>query len=313
MRDFEIVDPAFAAFVMGNAPLERVAEGCRWAEGPVWFGDAGALLWSDIPNDRILRWIEGVGVSTYRHAANFPNGHTRDREGRLVTCEHGARRVTRTEHDGAITVLADAHDGRRLNSPNDVVVTSDGAVWFTDPHYGIMTSYEGRRASPEQDGCHVYRIAPEDGRVEAVLTDFACPNGLAFSPDEGVLLVADTARMFDPEPVRHIRRFAVADDWSLSGGEVFHEVSPGFADGFRFDRLGNLWTSAGDGVHCIDQDGRLMGKVLVPEVVANVCFGGRDLHRLFVCATTSVYSVALAVEGARRPRRKGEAWGRAET
>ena len=311
MDDFEIIDPVFATYVMGNAPVERIASGCRWTEGPVWFGDARALLWSDIPNNRIMRWIEDVGTSVYRQPSNFANGHTRDREGRLVSCEHGPRRVTRTEHDGSVTVLADRYDGKRLNSPNDVVVTSDGAVWFTDPHYGIMTSYEGSRAEQEQDGCYVFRI-DADGEMTAVLTNFACPNGLAFSPDESVLLVAETGAMFDAHATRHLRRFEVADDWSLTGGEVFHTVEPGAADGFRFDRSGNLWTSAGDGVHCVDPHGRLLGKVRVPETVANLCFGERDLHRLFICATTSVYSVALAVEGARRGPRKGVAWARGD-
>lgn len=300
MKDFEIIDPRFRRFVMGNAPLEPIASGFRWAEGPVWFGDAQHLLWSDIPNNRILRWTPRGGVSVFREPSNFTNGHTRDREGRLVSCEHGARRVTRTETDGTITVLADAHEGKRLNSPNDVVVKSDGSIWFTDPHYGIMTNYEGHRAEQEQP-CHVYRI-DADGSMKAVVTDFDCPNGIAFSPDERRLYVAETGRMFDPAPNRCIRVFDVADDGrTLTDAGVFHTVEPGFADGFRCDTDGNLWTSAGDGVHCLSPEGELLGKILVPERVANVCFGDRGRHRLFICATTSLFSVALNREGAQRP------------
>jgi gluconolactonase len=296
---FEAVDPAFKCFVMGNAPVVKIAEGFSWVEGPVWFGDAGCLLFSDIPSNRIMRWTPGHGVSVYRHPSNFSNGHTRDREGRLVSCEHGARRVTRTEHDGTITVIADAYRGKRLNSPNDVVVRSDGTIWFTDPHYGIMTDYEGHRAEQELP-CNVYRVDPRTGAVEAVITDFACPNGLAFSPDETTLYVADTGRMFESDPT-HIRRFAVAEDGKLSAGGVFHKVEPGLADGIRTDMDGNLWSSAADGVHCIAPSGDLLGKILVPELVSNLCFGGRGKHQLFITATTSVYAVALNRSGAQRP------------
>ena len=295
---FEVIDPAFARLVVFNAPLERLATGMRWAEGPVWFGDRETLLWSDIPNDRIMAWSEATGVYTFRRPSRFANGHTRDREGRLVSCEHGSRSVTRTEHDGTITVLADRHDGRRLNSPNDVVVRSDGTVWFTDPHYGIASSYEGHAAEQEQP-CHVYRVDPARGTVEAVLTDFACPNGIAFSPDERTLYVAETGPAFVGECERHIRAFDVDENGRLSNDRVFHTVRPGLADGFRCDEAGRLWTSAGDGVHCLSPQGELMGKVLVPETVSNVCFGGRARHRLFITATTSVYSVGLATHGAR--------------
>lgn len=292
------LDPLFDTYTLPNAPLKKLAEGFDWTEGPVWFGDHDCLLFSDIPNDRILRWSPRDGTSVFRAPSNFANGHTRDRAGRLVSCEHGARRVTRTEHDGTITVLADAFEGRPLNSPNDVVVTSDGAVWFTDPHYGIGSDYEGHRA-PQELPCQVYRIAP-DGGIAAVLTDFACPNGLAFSPDESRLYVADTGRMYHGDPT-HIRVFDVGPGWRLSGGEVFHAVSPGVADGFRCDTDGNLWTSAGDGVHCLAPDGRLLGRIEVPEVVSNVCFGGRGKHRLFITATTSLYAIALNRSGAQTP------------
>lgn len=296
MTFFDAIDPVFRTFVLGNAPVRQIATGFDWVEGPVWFGDADCLLFSDIPNNRIMRWGPSSGLSTYRQPSNFANGHTRDRQGRLVSCEHGARRVTRTEHDGSIIVIADGFEGKRLNSPNDVVVKSDGSIWFTDPHYGIMTDYEGHRSEQELP-CNVYRVDQASGSIEAVLTDFNCPNGLAFSPDESRLYVADTGRMFQDDP-RHIRVFDCDADGKLSGGEIFHAVSPGCADGFRVDAEGNLWSSAADGVHCIHPSGNLLGKILVPELVSNLCFGGRGRHRLFITATTSIYSVALNRSGA---------------
>ncbi len=296
MSFFEVHDPVFATYVMFNAPVKRLATGLDWAEGPVWFGDQNCLLFSDIPNNRIMRWSE-EGLTTFRNPANYTNGHTRDRQGRLVSCEHGGRRVTRTEWDGSITVLADGYQGKRFNSPNDVIVASDGAVWFTDPHYGIMTDYEGFKA-PEELPCSVYRIAP-DGTVEAVITDMACPNGLAFSPDESRLYVADTGRMFSGDP-QHIKVFDMVGGRPVNG-RIFHSISPGCADGIRVDSDGNLWSSAADGVHCIAPDGRLLGKILVPEIVSNICFGGRAKHRLFITATTSVYSVILNRRGVQWP------------
>ena len=297
MTFFDVIDPAFSRFVMGNAPVKKLATGFDWVEGPVWFGDAGSLLFSDIPNNKILRWTPGLGLSTYREPSNFANGHTRDREGRLVSCEHGLRRVTRTEHDGRITVIADSYRGKPLNSPNDVVVKSDGSIWFTDPHYGILTDYEGHKSAQELP-CQVYRV-DGSGSVTVVASDFNCPNGLAFSPDESRLYIADTGRMFQPDP-QHIRVFDVAGD-RLSGGGLFHKVAPGCADGIRTDTDGNLWSSAADGVHCIAPDGHLMGKILVPEVVSNICFGGRGKHLLFITATTSLYSISLNRNGAQTP------------
>ncbi|MGB8814210.1 MAG: SMP-30/gluconolactonase/LRE family protein, partial [Paracoccaceae bacterium] len=285
MPFFETVDPRFGSYVMGNAPVKQLATGFDWAEGPVWFGDAGCLLFSDIPNNKILRYTPGQGVSTYRAPSNYSNGHTRDPQGRLISCEHGLRRVTRTELNGAITVIADSYQGKPLNSPNDVVAHSDGSIWFTDPHYGIMTNYEGFK-SPQELPCNVYRVAP-DGTLAAVLTDFNCPNGLAFSPDETRLYVADTGRMFSTDP-QHIRVFDMTSG-TPRGGEVFHTITPGCADGIRCDTDGNLWSSAADGVHCLAPDGHLMGKILVPETVSNLCFGGRAKHQLFITATTSLY------------------------
>ncbi|MCD7109287.1 SMP-30/gluconolactonase/LRE family protein [Rhizobium sp. DKSPLA3] len=295
MSFFEAVDPVFSTYVLGNAPVKQLATGFDWVEGPVWFGDLNCLLFSDIPNDRILRWSPDGGLSTFRAPSNFSNGQTRDRSGRLVTCEHGTRRVTRTEYDGTLTVIADRFEGKRLNAPNDVIVASDGGIWFTDPIYGIFSDYEGHRGEQELP-CNVYRVDPS-GSIRAMLTDFRSPNGLAFSPDERRLYVADTG-LPDSDDPRHIRVFDVAGDGRLTGGDVFHVISPGAADGIRLDSEGNVWSSAGDGVHCIAPDGHLMGRILLPERAANLCFGGRARHRLFITATTSLYVVALNRNGA---------------
>lgn len=294
---FEVIRPEFGACIIGHARVERLWTGARWSEGPVWFAAGRYLLWSDIPNNRIMRFDETDGsVSVFRDPSNNANGHTVDRQGRLVSCEHLSRRVTRTEHDGSITVIADRFEGERLNSPNDVVVKSDGSVWFTDPSYGIMMDYEGDRAESGIGACHVYRTDPS-GRTEAVLTDFIKPNGLAFNADESLLYVADTGGTHDPDGPAHIRRFSVSPGGALTGGEVFAECGEGFFDGFRPDRDGRIWTSAADGVHCLDQEGELIGKIHIPEIVANVCFGGPKLNRLFICGTTSLYSVFLNVNG----------------
>jgi gluconolactonase len=278
--------------VRPGAPVERLADGCRWAEGPVYLD--GGVMWSDVPNDRMLRWDEATGaVTVFRAPSAFANGNTLDPEGRLVTCEHGNRRVTRTEPDGTITVLADRFDGKRLNSPNDVVVRSDGAIYFTDPAYGIDNDYEGHKGHSEIGACHVFRIDAESGELSLAADDFDRPNGLAFSLDETRLYVSDTGAP------KHMRVLDVADDGSLSGGEVFAECTVGAFDGFRLDDAGRIWTSAGDGVHCYDPDGTLLGKVLVPEGVANVAWGWPKRNRLYICATTSLYAVLLAVNGAK--------------
>lgn len=299
MTEYEILDPAFSRYLLGNAHLKQIASGFDWVEGPVWFGDADCLLFSDIPSNRIMRWSPETGVSTYRAPSSFANGHTRDLQGRLISCEHGARRVTRTEYDGTITVIADQFKGKSLNSPNDVVVKSDGSIWFTDPHYGIHTNYEGHKAEQELP-CNLYRVDPQSGAMVVMVGDAHCPNGLAFSPSEDRLYMADTGRMYEQDPT-HIRAFDCAPDGMLTGGDVFHAIEPGLADGFRVDTDGNLWSSAADGVHCIAPDGHLMGKVLVPELVSNVCFGGRARQHLFITATTSVYMIALNRQGALAP------------
>jgi gluconolactonase len=300
-NDYEYYDPRFRDLTVPIAKVETLFDGCRWAEGPVWFQDGGYLVWSDIPNNRMLRWIPELGVSLFRADSNFANGNTRDREGRLVSCEHGGRRVTRTEPDGTLTIIADSHRGKKLNSPNDVVVKSDGTIWFTDPTYGIMSDYEGYRAEPEQDGCYVYRVDPAMGGISVVADDFVKPNGLAFSPDERFLYIADSGFSHDPGGPHHIRRFEVRDDGTLAGGEVFCEVSPGLPDGFRFDIHGNLWSSARDGVHCFSPEGHLLGKIILPTMVSNLTFGGAKKNRLFITATDRLFSVYVATTGAQSP------------
>jgi gluconolactonase len=249
-----------------------------------------------------MRWDETDGsVSVFRSPAFNSNGHTVDREGRLVSCEHRGRCVSRTEHDGRRVVLADRFDGKRFNSPNDLVVKSDGTIWFTDPSYGIDSDYEGDAASSEIGARNVYRFDPGTGALSAVATDFVQPNGLAFSPDESLLYIADSGATYVKDGPRHIRRFGVTADGTLSGDEIFAVSTSGLFDGFRLDQSGNIWTSAGHGVHCYAPDGTLLGRVKVPEVVANVCFGGPKRNRLFICATTSLYAIYVNASGALRP------------
>lgn len=294
---FEVLDESFRECFVGHARVERLWTGARWSEGPAWFAAGRYLVWSDIPNNRMLRWDETDGsVSVFREPCNNSNGNTVDLQGRLVTCEHLTRRVTRTEHDGSVTVLADQWQGKRLNSPNDVIVKSDGSIWFTDPSYGILTDYEGERAAPELP-CQVYRIAP-DGEVSAIASDFEKPNGLAFSPDESTLYVADTGATHRSDGPRHIRALDLDElGCSVTGSRTLAVCSMGLFDGFRVDTSGRLWTSAEDGVHCLSPDGKLIGKVRIPEMVANVTFGGAKRNRLFICGTTSLYSVFLTVNG----------------
>ena len=292
---FEVLDPRFEACFPGHARVDRLWTGARWLEGPAWFPAGRYLIFSDIPNNRMLRLDEtDNSVSVFRSPSNNSNGNTVDREGRLVSCEHLARRVTRTEHDGSITVLADRFEGKRFNSPNDVVVKRDGSIWFTDPDYGIMTDYEGDAAASEIGACHVYRIGT-DGHINQVTGDFDKPNGLAFSPDEKQLYIVDSGKP------KHMRRFAVGADGKLSGGEVFATATVGIFDGFRLDTRGRIWTSAGDGVHCFDPDGTLIGKITIPELVANVTFGGAKRNRLFICGTTSIYAAYTTARGISLP------------
>jgi len=299
---FEFVDKKFKSYAIPVTWVEKLHEGTRWAEGPVYFGDMRCLVWSDIPNSRMLRWDEETGhVSLFRADSNHSNGNTRDRQGRLVTCEHGARRVTRTEWDGRITVLVDRFREKRLNSPNDVVVKSDDTVWFTDPPYGILSDYEGHQAESEIGSCNVYRFDPRDGGLNVVADDFVKPNGLAFSADEKTLYVADSGFSHDEHAPHHIRSFNVENGGRLTEGKVFVDITPGIPDGIRVDVDGNLWVAAGDGVHCYSDSGALLGKIYIPEAVANLTFGGPRRNRLFITATTSLYSVFLGVRGVQWP------------
>ena len=299
--DYDYHDKRFRDLTIPVAQKELLFDGCRWAEGPVWFADRHFLVWSDIPNNRMLRWVPDLGVSVFRADANYSNGNTRDREGRLVSCEHGARRVSRTEADGAISVVADRYDGKRLNSPNDVVVKSDGSIWFTDPDYGIMSDYEGHKAEREQDGCHVYRVDPNSGAVSRVADDFVKPNGVAFSPDESKLYVADSGLSHEPDGPHHIRAFDVRDDGTLGRGAVFCETDTGLPDGFRLDTEGHVWTSAGNGINCYHPGGDLLGRIKFPQMVSNLAFGGPKRNRLFVTCTHELYAVFVAATGAQRP------------
>ncbi len=304
MSPYEIIDSRFKDLIDPVAFLEVIHQGNRWAEGPVYFGDLRCLIWSDIPNGRMFRWDEESGhVSLFRQQVPNANGNTRDREGRLITCEQGGRRVIRTECDGSITVIADRYQGKRLNSPNDVVVKSDGTIWFTDPNYGIISDYVGSKQPQELDRCDVYRFDPRDASLTMVANDFSMPNGLAFSPDESTLYIADSGFLTDSAAPHHVRAFDVGEDGRLSNSRIIADIEPGIPDGLRVDVEGNLWISAGDGVQCFTAKGDLIGKIKVPEVVANLAFGGPKRNRLFITATTSVYAIFLNVRGTQIQRR----------
>ena len=295
----ETLDASFERYRLFNAAVERLHSGCRWSEGPVWFGDARHLLWSDIPNNRILKWDEETGaVAPYRAPSGHANGNTRDRLGRLITCEHGGRRLTRTEPDGSLTVLVDSFDGRRLNSPNDVVVKSDGSIWFSDPVFGIAGHYEGERAEPELPQ-HVYRLDPDGGGLEIVAPDLHGPNGLCFSPDESLLYVVESRAT----PHRRILAYDVAGG-RLANQRVFVDAGPGGTpDGLRCDVDGNLWCGWGmgrdelDGVMVFSPGGRAIGRIRLPERCANLCFGGKARNRLFMAASRSLYALYVNTQG----------------
>ncbi len=300
MDGFEIHDERFKHYVLANAPLEELGSGFRWIEGPVWMGDADCLLFQDLPRNRTMRWIEGAGFSVYRAPSNYANGQTRDREGRLIACSHRGRCLTRTEYDGTVTTLVERHAGKRLNAPNDVVVKSDGTIWFSDPVYGISNDYEGGRQTSEQPPA-LYRFDPRTGEIVVMAGDFDGPNGLAFSPDERRLYVAETGDQSKPDPRQYIRVFDVAPDGAVSGGDIFHKIEPGYCDGMRVDEDGNVWSSAADGVHCISPEGKLMGKILVPHPVSNITFGGPTKNRLFIGGSHTLYSIFLDRRGVQTP------------
>ncbi|GAB2561539.1 SMP-30/gluconolactonase/LRE family protein [Dyella jejuensis] len=298
MDNIEIIDPRFRAMVLSNAPLEELADGFRWLEGPVWFADHECLLFSDIPNDRVMRWSESAGISVFRQPSHFENGHTRDRQGRLISCSHRARCITRTEWNGQITLLADRFEGRRLNSPNDVVVKSDGTIWFSDPPYGIQTDYEGGKQERELPA-RVYCMDPQSGELRCVIDSFEGPNGLCFSPDETRLYVVETGLQFAADARHEIRVFDLqADGRGLSGERCF---AGAHADGIRCDQDGNLWAATEDGVHCYDPDGTLLGKIHVPCRVSNLCFGGRNGSQLFLCASQTLFAIYTNCRGAQQP------------
>jgi gluconolactonase len=295
----QIIDPSFAPYRINSAKVERLASGMRWAEGPVWFGDGRYLLWSDIPNNRIMRWDEESGaVGVFRKPSHFANGNTRDRQGRLLTCEHDTRRITRTEYDGTVTVLADAFEGKRLNSPNDIVCRTDGSIWFTDPPFGILGNYEGHVAKPELP-TNVYRLDPATGRLTVVAGDVNRPNGLCFSPDEKQLYVIEAG--ITP---RVIRVYDVIEGTRLGSSRTLVTAeAAGTPDGLRCDVDGNLWVGWGmgteglDGVAVFNREGKPIGRINTPERVANVCFGGLRRNRLFMAASTSLYALFVNTQG----------------
>ena len=298
-QPIKTLDPRFTSLVLGNAVVERIASGCRFNEGPVWFGDLRSLIWSDIPNDRMMKWEEETGAtSVFRKPSHYANGNTRDRQGRLVTCEMDTQRVTRTEHDGTVTVLADSFDGKKLTGPNDVVVKSDGSIWFSDNGAGIRGNYLGHKATPELP-YRVYRIDARTGQITVAVDDMERPNGLCFSPDETRLYVVDT-----PGAPKTTHVYDVVDDGTkLANGRLFFDATPGYADGIRCDTEGNVWAgfSGGegeDGVAIFAPDGKLIGRVLLPERCANVCFGGLKRNCLFMAASQSIYALYVEAQGA---------------
>ena len=303
----EVIDVRFEKYRLGNAAIERLYTGTRWAEGPVWFGDGRYLLWSDIPNNRIMRWVEETGeVSVFRSPSHNSNGNTRDKQGRLISCEHHTRRVTRTEYDGSITVLMDEFGGKRLNAPNDVVVHPDGHIWFTDPGYGILMNYEGGVAEFELP-TSVYRLNPDTGTVTVMTDEIERPNGLCFSTDLSRLYISDTGMTHKQGHPSHVRVFDVVGNARLTNGRMFCDMAPGFADGIRCDIDGNLWASAGwggegyDGVHIFASDGEMIGRIHLPEICSNLCFGGIRRNRLFMTGSQSLYAVYVETQGAEVP------------
>jgi gluconolactonase len=294
-------DERFSTLLKPDASLVRLASGAIWSEGPVYFHEDDSVIWSDIPNNRLLRWSAQDGMTVWRQPSNFENGHYRDFEGRLLSCEHGGRCLSRTEPDGRKVILVDRYQGKRLNSPNDLVVKSDGTIWFTDPPYGILSDYEGYKAESELGDCYVFRFEPGTGDLTIVTDEMIYPNGLAFSPDETVLYVADTSSSFDPKDSRHFMAFDVVDGRRLQNGRGFAVIEPGLADGFRVDVHGNIFTSSADSVQVYASDGTRLGKILVPEKVGNLTFGGPHRDRLYIAASSSLYALDLNTQGIQRP------------
>jgi gluconolactonase len=290
-------DQRFGQILRPDSRLEQLATGCWWSEGPAYFAETNSLIWSDIPNDRLMRWSEVDGATEFLKPSHFQNGHTLDHQGRLLACSHGERAVLRLESDGTWTTLVKAHQGKKLNSPNDIVVKRDGTIWFSDPPYGIIQPHEGYGGTQEQDGCFVYRFDPNTLEITAVITDMQRPNGLAFSPDETMLYVSDTAKSHDPDGFHHIRVYDLPDGRSCTNGRVFAVIDPGLPDGFRVNQDGWIFTSSADSVQVFASDGTPLGKILVPETVGNLTFGGINRDRLFIVATSSLYAISLNTRG----------------
>jgi gluconolactonase len=300
--DRVVFDERFETLVPAGALVERLAGGAIWAEGPVYLADEDAVIWSDVRGDRVHRWSATGGDDTLYAPGDFANGHTLDRDGCVLACEHGLRRIARYGADGSRTTVVDRYEGHRLNSPNDLVVASDGAIWFTDPPYGILDDSEGHQADSELGGCFVFRFDRQTGQLTVVSDVLQHPNGLAFSPDESVLYVSDTSAARVPGGNHHILAFDVVDGGQrLDNARTFLVMEPGFADGLRVDVEGNVWTSAGDGIHVLDAQGVELGRILLPEVASNCVFGGRDGRRLFVTATSSLWSIEVGIRGVATP------------
>lgn len=297
MQEIEIFDPRMQRILGTERRVERLCSGAQWSEGPVWLPAQECVIWSDIPNNRMLRWSARDGLGVFRQPAHFSNGNYLDQEGRLVTCEHGRRCISRTTADGRVEVLVGSFLGNRLNSPNDLVVKSDGSIWFSDPAYGIMSDREGYLAESEQDGCHVYRFDPQSKRLSRVAEDFQKPNGLAFSPDETLLYISDTSASHAADGCHHIRVFDVLEGRRLVNGRLFAVIEPGLPDGFRVDQQGWLYVSSDDSIQVFAADGCRLGKIPVPEKVSNCTFGGVAGNRLFITASTSLYAITLNTRG----------------
>lgn len=298
---YVVSDKRFDKLVRTAEKLQKHWTGAIWAEGPVYFAESDYVLWSDIPNDRLMKWSPKDGASIHMKPCGYMNGHTRDRQGRLISCEHGNRRVSRVEKNGETVTVVDRYRGKRLNSPNDVVVKSDDTIWFTDPPYGILSDREGHKSDSELGKNYVFRFDPKSGDLRIVADDFDKPNGICFSPDEKRAYIADTGGSHTPNGPHHIRVFDVVNGDRLANGTLFADISPGMADGLRVDTEGNVWTSAGDGLHVYSARGEILGKVLVPEPVANLTFGGPEKNVLYITATTSLYSLKVNSRGAQSP------------
>ena len=301
MTGFELFDERFRTILRPDSRLERLATGATWSEGPVYFHEDDSVIWSDIPGNRLLRWSARDGLSEHLKPAHFQNGHTRDLDGGLLACSHGERAVIKLEPDGSWRVLVNQFQGKRLNSPNDIIVKSDGTIWFTDPPYGLIQPNEGYGGTPEQPGCFVYRFDPRTAHLEAVITDMVKPNGLAFSPDESILYVSDTGASHDPNGPHHVRAYDVLEGSRCANGRVFTVIEPGLPDGFRLDRQGWLFVSSEDSVQVFAPTGERLGKILVPERVGNLTFGGPSKDRLFIAASSSLYAIHLNTQGVQHP------------